>query len=263
MPDAAIARHVLRARVALADRMPGRATRPHPIVFLHIPKCAGSAVSAFFKACLGSSRGGRTIFIHDHAPEAERRRALERMAGARYVAGHIGWDTVEPVLRVAPAFVFTVLREPEARLLSLHNFMLTVDDGLNRSYAATTAAFLDPASTAGYFTDNFMVRQLAGALGRRPDWPREGPALLDDAKAHLMAMDAVAFQATLDRDIARIARVLRLPQPTALGARNVTSARAGAAGLTAFAPSDRVAVERLIDWDRRLWDFAAARFGAG
>jgi hypothetical protein len=59
------------------------------IIYLHIPKCAGSSVNLIFKRTIGSSRSRRVVLIDDRidAPvyEDKVKRAL---LGAQFMGGH-------------------------------------------------------------------------------------------------------------------------------------------------------------------------------
>ena len=85
------------------------------VVFLHIPKTAGTAVHL---ALAGLFPPGE-ICPERHPPEFDRA-PDEGLRGFRLFSGHFYWDQVARV--PAPRVVFTFLREPRERLLSLYYF---------------------------------------------------------------------------------------------------------------------------------------------
>jgi hypothetical protein len=125
----------------------------HPACFLHLPKCAGSAMTSALEAALppGSLApwrfdrrfveeqtraglgGARDAFVADDPdllrPEAralvlESPKEETALRDYRAIAGHFSLDTL---LSVAPASaVCTVLREPRARVLSVYTFWRTL-----------------------------------------------------------------------------------------------------------------------------------------
>lgn len=104
-----------------------------PVRFLHIPKSGGSSVVAAIErtlsvGSLAPQRLDRSILCDFEdfellRPEARAQLALDcdeirSLANYQVVAGHFSLDTL---LQTAPASsIFTVLREPRARLLSLY-----------------------------------------------------------------------------------------------------------------------------------------------
>src|SRR6056297_791090 len=89
--------HPLRRHVtALAQRLhaaEGRRLCPTRVVFLHLPKTAGSSVNAYFKARLGGSWRGQALTVTDAVLS---RPGMVRLAArARFVGGHFGAGALE------------------------------------------------------------------------------------------------------------------------------------------------------------------------
>jgi hypothetical protein len=175
----------------------------HPACFLHLPKCAGSAMTSALEAALppGSLApwrfdrrfveeqtraglgGARDAFVADD-PDLLRPEARALVLGSpdqemalrdyRAIAGHFSLDTL---LSVAPASaVCTVLREPRARLLSVYTFWRTLrSEDESPSVVYRTAAnarrplaeFLANRELASA-TDNQVCRMLLAGDPRLP-----------------------------------------------------------------------------------------------
>lgn len=93
---------------------------PKKLVFLHIPKTAGSSVGRFFDAQFNPQE---ICLIYDGNIKTQLAAALED-DNIRFIRGHFG--LYKPLLEQLPnpdIFVFTFLREPVQRILSLYNHM--------------------------------------------------------------------------------------------------------------------------------------------
>jgi len=249
----------LARRVAELARAASGAPAPARIVFLHIPKTAGSSVNAHFKHHLGSAWSGRAVGLNAAAGIDERR--LARARRAAFVFGHFGWRTLEAVR--GDAFAFTVLREPAERILSLYRFArrreLPPGSGfeplMEAARSADFAGFcLSDDPRVRPFIENTQARTLAAGYLPEECGFDDGEAILAQARTHVQALDFVALTETLDEDFATLARQAGLPPPCAGLYRNVGEGGPAAVGLEAA----RAILGRRIALDEALYGFAQA-----
>lgn len=230
---------------------------PARVVFLHIPKTAGSSVNAHFKHHLGSALSRQAVGLNAAAGIDPAR--LERARRARFVFGHFGWRTLEAVR--GEAFAFTVLREPAARIVSLYRFARKRELPRGSGFAALMEAARG-ADFAGFcrsddprvrpFIDNAQARTLAAGYLPEECGFDDGEAILDQARAHLQALDFVALTETLDDDFAALAAEAGVPPPRAELYRNVGEGEPAPVGLE---EAQAILGER-VALDQALYDFA-------
>ena len=84
------------------------------IVFQHIPKCAGSSIHRMLVEAFPGRR------VHRERLNALDSYGLESLIHHEIFSGH--YDAWRVGLVPGPKFVFTFLRDPEARVISLYNF---------------------------------------------------------------------------------------------------------------------------------------------
>lgn len=234
-------RHVSRFRRVLKGRP--------QIVFIHVPKTAGSAIRAYIRACLGSNSSGRSVGINDlpfqESPIMER---LEAARLAQFVHGHISWESVRRLDRPG-AFTFTFLRSPKGRLRSLYTYILTRETWREKiekaglKSAADIAASRDPMILAR--ADNYMVRQFAGSVRDYPVAPEDWPRLLDRAISNLRSLSFIGFQENFENDFAVVLEKLNLPRVGNFAIVNPSPQNVD----TNFCIDDN-----LYYWDQQLYD---------
>jgi hypothetical protein len=210
--------HPLRRHVtAFAQRLhaaEGRRLCPTRVVFLHLPKTAGSSVNAYFKARLGGSWRGQALTVTDAALA---RPGMARLAaGARFVGGHFGAGALEAV--GPDAFRFTVLRDPLERLASAWRFFQSHRRReLHMPFDRIEAALASDHPRVVAALDNVMARQLSGGASGSGD-----AAVVAAAAETLRGLDRVAWQGSFDADFAEILAALGLPPAPAPLRANVT-----------------------------------------
>ncbi|HEX2257080.1 MAG TPA: sulfotransferase family 2 domain-containing protein, partial [Afifellaceae bacterium] len=231
---------------------------PRRVVFLHIPKTAGSSVNAHFKHHLGSSLSRQAVGLN--AAAGIDRRQIERARRARFVFGHFGWQTLEAVR--GDGFAFTVLRDPAARVVSLYRFArrreLPHGSGFEALMAAARADFdkfcLSDDPEVRPFIDNAQARTLAAGYMPAESCYANGEAILEQARAHLATLDFVGLTERLDEDFAALTVLAGLPPPRAALQRNVGD---GAPASGSLEEARAILGER-IALDQALYDFARA-----
>lgn len=275
----ALRRSVLEEMQAEAAPPPSVAEGRPRIVFLHIMKTAGSSIRQRLEEIAGEEPVWRRE--SDGLPGQAESSVLARY---RVVMGHFGIADARHV--PAPRRIFTVLREPKERLVSLYHFMhrhraeVVQQKGMERSRIArdcTLEQFLghpDPGIRDGL--QNVMTRTLAGdyrVVGRdryaqpwEPDSAAiSGPAMLTRALANLFALDFVTFVDRLEQDRPRLMRVLGVPDLGPLpreNTRETVSATLEPRPPPEITPEADRLLNRLTDLDRMLYRLARQHCGA-
>ncbi len=216
---------------------------PAQTVFLHVPKSAGSSVTEYFACFIGKSGSDRFVKMEKFRggdPHADvSAEGVQKARNGRFVTGHFDWHTLEAV-RQPHAFVFTFLRDPAARLLSLYHYLHHIDENTQpeesmkewfRHMKSLTLEefFSSNDSRALYETNNFMVRQFSGQLngGAGVDAPFE--TMLEQALRNLETLNYVGFQETFTDDFAALVKKTGFPQRL-MPAENMTHKKAAYPG---------------------------------
>jgi len=261
-----------RARILLAGE------QPKNILFLHIPKTAGTSAMNYIQTCVGGRKSGNTVKLS----EIVRGKAiddgkLQRAKRARFCLGHISWSTVEQICQGRETYVFTVLRDPGQRLWSHYKF-LNLDRVPRRSVPAEHVDLYEEVRNMSplefvsseepllrHFTDNLMVRQLGGGMDDLSLSEIDGKQLLDAAMRNLTQLDYVGFVDTFDEDLQEIVKSIGLPPMKNVPRSNVSqpslkNGDARASDFRQFESEVGSAIEPLVRWDQQLYDFARAEF---
>jgi hypothetical protein len=265
------------------QQAPAETAAPTPedaprIVFLHIEKTAGTAIRTAIEPLLG----GRRLWDLDrdgrpgNAPP-------EELAACGMVAGHF---TITDARHVpAPRRIFTVLREPRERLLSLaHYYRRHTEEGvaprgrevMRIARGCTLEEFLaHPDPLVRGSVQNVMTCMLAGdyrpvgtdAYARPWEGPRaaiSGPALLARALTNLFALDFIGFVDRLEEDRAALMAAIGLPDPGAfprINTRDLVNARLAPQPVAEITPRVAALVDAATDLDRMLYDLARRHRG--
>ncbi|WP_419727826.1 YkvA family protein [Lichenicola sp.] len=201
-----------------ADRL--RVWTGRPISFLHLEKTAGTSLLAVISSQFHPGqidpdpcRGSPPHLVTPFTPNA-----LERIRYYPLVWGHYDLPSLR---RLDPGrFVFTMLRSPADRLLSLYYFWRSLDPALlgqpdenpqvRAAHRLGLLEFLrsdDPVIVN--FIDSFYVRRLLGLYAQPGHDPlREQEAVLDQALAALASIDFVGITEHASRSFARLGMML-------------------------------------------------------
>ena len=211
LSDAAglLARHEGTERRASEVPAP-RAAREAPVVFLHVPKTAGTTITIWLRLLLGDLYSKAASY----STEPDKVRSLaaalaQRPYSVEVVAGHLPYSTRR--LFAPGARFFTFLRDPIERALShFYYFRERAPNGggdvqatgpsLEDALAAWDAS--SPASRA-LLPDNLQTRMLSG-------FDLEAPAsrdMLDAARHHLHELDAVGLTERFQESMALLRHV--------------------------------------------------------
>ncbi len=248
--------------------------QPRKIIFIHVPKTAGTSTWKQIKAIVGPRSLGFTVRLHrDPDPfEDDYEELIGRCRRALFVSGHISWSTVEDIRGGSDAFTFTILRDPAERLKSLYRFFGLRGRSLRNAgppYISRRIANMTPieffqhrSPMLRWHCDNFITRQFAGTLGNIYLTEDEGHAMLERAKANLATLDFIGFQENYEEDLSEIFRRLGLPNLRRVRRMYATTSDAGETNTNtntngSFDEDLMPVIEPLIRFDKELVDFAA------
>lgn len=179
-----------------------------PLLFLHIPKTAGSSLRTML---LANTR--RHVRIIEPIAELSELRdlSLEERSRLELVEGHFYFGIHELIPR--PCVYLTMLREPIDRLLSLYSFIRGWEGHhLHQDMKESSiGACIRRRLTIEF--DNFMVRQLTSL--RHIDVPFGGVTreMLVEAKAHLDGIALLGLTEEFSRSMNYFARALGWKAP--------------------------------------------------
>lgn len=252
--------------------------QPPRIVFVHIMKTAGNALRRRLEQLVPPG----TVYREQTGRPGQQ--PVESFEKLRLIAGHMTADDAAHV--PGPKKVFTVLREPKDRLVSLYVFWNRHRDGvieerdLHQQRIARSSTFLEflrsrDAHLHGSL-QNAMTANLAGdwrarangtgyrhryLRGMRPLSPAE---LLQRAMTNLLAMDYVAFVDRLEEDRPKLMKALGLPDLGPLTRENTRSDvndMLEPAREVEITPEVNRELNRLTELDRTLYRLARQHWG--
>lgn len=191
---------------------------------------------------------------------------------AKFVTGHFSWDTLERIGPQKNDFVFTFLRDPRSRLISLHR-MMTHNSPFhsNHPLLKKRVALCKGMSDREMFTtenidlrnmlDNYMVRQFSGRLTDYPVAEEEWPILLERAKNNLASINFVGFQDNFAQDFKVILQQAHLPLFGAIPELNIGKKTGGdiavlPAGTGKNTPAMPSEMDPLVHWDEQFYEHA-------
>ncbi len=202
-------KRLFRARRRLLDALDAA---PPRVVFLHIPKCAGSTINLHFKVNIGSGKGNCVATVTSVMVGAHSDTIIKEAQEASYVTGHYGFDFFEMVNKGAFSFVF--FRDPLDRLLSLYHFCRSKsqDTGptkplFEQAKRLNLAEFcLSQNPKIRSFVDNAQARTLAFDYPLKENSDYNKTAILEQALENLKQFDYVGLAETANDDLEAIAK---------------------------------------------------------
>lgn len=185
------------------------------LVFLHIPKCGGTSLSEVLKTNFKPKE------VCPHISDALSRQPQKELAKWRYFSGHYSKSSIDCV--PGPKKVVTLLRDPNARVLSLYYFWRAHRDdyiekhnlgGPRLARKMDLLSFLESEDLAiTRSIRNTMTRTLIANLVSTTaiGFPgRDIGFTIETALTNLQRFNFVAFTETLDEDVALMTRMFGL-----------------------------------------------------
>lgn len=214
--------------------------RERVVVFQHIPKCAGSSMHIALVSAMGKS-----VALCPERHNGLWNYPLKTLRTYNLFSGHFDGASIR-WLPFEKKCLFTLLRDPTARLISLYSYLraLKPDDPANQHRDRQLAAFARKLSPEAFFSDeairanpsidNAMVRALAFSLPARSweahtprivDLSRKGPSAkegYDKAVRNLEEMNAFGLVEEMESCLPYIFAAIGLPKPEQFLSVNVT-----------------------------------------
>ena len=240
------------------------------VVFLHVPKTAGSSLTGMLTANFAPER------IYRPQPHGElKSRAAHELADFDLICGHFDWSEFEAI--PGPTQIVSVLREPVQRSLSLywywraHTWAYGVEElgsrGVQYAKSLSPEDFFTtaPPDVRGNF-ENTVARQLAGA----GYWKLDTGFTIPDrevariCRGHIDQMRFCGVTEHFDATAAAILRRLGLPA-TASRRENTLTQQMQVPGYETVAPTppsaDLVArLRQLTAIDSHLYHYVRRRW---
>lgn len=233
------------------------------IVFLHIHKTGGTSLHEFLLTQFPNDRVCPERF--NHLEEYTK----EQLAGYEFFSGHF---TARSIDRIdGPKKVFTFLREPKARVLSLYYFWKShkeeiIEKGIHGPRLARSMPLIEFLRHGVSGIDNYTARTLAGRS--RPGSEYRGmeseARLVADAKHTLDQMTTYGLFEDFERSFCLAVSDLGFDPPATIPhALNSMKLDRRRFEMTAREPvSEEVdeELERLTHLDKEVYEYALARF---
>jgi hypothetical protein len=250
------------------------------LVFMHIPKTAGTTLITI----LDSNFQKRMIFPDQLDPLLLRSYPAGYLGGFKLFRGHFPLRALQHI--PGPKFIFTMLREPRARILSQYHYHKAkllnrkdLGDLVHKARLPLKEYLSDPKVRADFHVDNCYVNYLSyltpeavRRLGLRGDGSGFRPAehrldMLQIAKDHLASFGCVGIVEDFDRSLDLLCHAAKLPRPAEYESRMVT-AKLGALEPHAYTSVDLESVDEetnrllddLVELDDDLYRYAIDLF---
>jgi hypothetical protein len=222
-----------------------------PLLFVHVPKTAGSSLYTIFRTIL---KPPELLKLHPNGETLVRINALPQRHASRLkvLYGHVDTGLARQIVPLR--LCVTLLRDPVDRLVSYYAFAKHMNSGSHSELARRTSITRWIEALRLPETDNGMVRRFSGL-------PEAGFGhctcqMLERAKVNLAQFALVGLTERFDEFYALLAHRLGLPMRTYVAAKvNVERPR-----FDQLSARTLVELERRNELDRELYRFGAELF---
>ncbi|USN99797.1 MAG: sulfotransferase family 2 domain-containing protein [Phycisphaeraceae bacterium] len=218
-----------------------------PIVFLHIPKTAGTTLKSVLEQAYA---GYEIVFLRNFGGEIEafaRRPAAERAKYALATA-HIPWGGQSLIPKARP---LTMLRDPVERFLSVYYYNARAPEALHHKAISEGGLSLADVVERGLLAGEY---NLMTAMLRHPK-AEGGRQAFESAKQNL-AQCVFGLSERFEDSVGLFRRALRWPE-VAWESRNVSVGRPKSEQID---PALLDRIRRETELDRALYEFGAGLF---
>lgn len=222
-----------------------------PLLFVHVPKTAGSSLYSIFRTIL---KPPELLKLHPNGETLVRIDALPKRHASRLkvLYGHVDTRLARQIVPLRQCV--TLLRDPVDRLVSYYAFAKDMNSGSHSELARRTpiTRWIDALRLPE--TDNGMVRRFSGLP--EAGFGRCTGQMLERAKSNLMQFALVGLTERFDEFYALLAHRLALPMRTYVAAKvNAERPR-----FDQLPPQTLAELERRSELDRELYRFGAELF---
>jgi len=226
------------------------------VMFLHIPKTAGTTITSFFREQYSadevylSGSSGRT---HWEGSAEFANKSLDERQQYKYVAGHLEMNAFRGVKN---KFAFTFMRSPVKRMMSLYNYVRrTQSHHMHTLVNDGRLGFGDFVARAPWDElRNGMTRRLCGVHKALPEYDER---VLCTAIGNLDAMfDFVGIQESFDKSLFLLGQQLGVDFNQYL----YTSKNVAPKAKKSIDPADIRMIKRHNCMDEALYEHAKKRF---
>jgi hypothetical protein len=226
------------------------------IVFLHVPKTAGSTLTTVLRWQYRRLRPHQVLRVSPHESiEEQLDRLGPAIADLRVLMGHFPYGAHE--LLPMPCRYITIVRDPVNRVLSEYRYVLSASGHPLHDALTSSSMDVDEYLSSGidrFQLENALTRQLSGRDEHDDTPPTEHD--VEVASDHLRTFDAVGLTERFDESLVLFKQVLGWSTPLYFR-RNVS--KAGPA--SGQVPADviaRIRERNLLDL--RIYELAGALF---
>jgi hypothetical protein len=229
-------------------------TNPDTIIFLHIPKAAGTTLNRI----LQQQYEPQQLYTFGPLSTIQTYKALpiEEKKAIRLVSGHTAYGCHEFV--PGSSTYFTILRDPVERVVSFYHFVKHNDQHYLHSSIANEFTGIKPFVSSGItkMVDNGQTRLISGAW-LEPGYGEVTSDLFEQAKENLdQRFSVIGITEQFDITLLLLRQIFNW-QDINYVRHNVTKATPLERILT---PEERETILAFNQWDIPLYEYACARF---